>query len=165
MEKESRLQLGCALFTCLTMVIGLCAAGVIFGLGFNLNNFTLARSDSPARGGNPVDRIALIGEDGNVYTVDRKGQSKLAITSDAAMDQSADVRRAYVFPNWSPDDQQLASWVLARSTMARPACMPPAAKAESPTRFSARSMRCRSTSTGRRTASAWRFWRRTPKMQ
>lgn len=108
MEKESRLQLGCALFTCLTMVIGLCAAGVIFGLGLNLNNFTLARSDSPARGGNPVDRIALIGEDGNVYTVDRKGQSKLAITSDAAMDQSADVRRAYVFPNWSPDDQQLA---------------------------------------------------------
>jgi Tol biopolymer transport system component len=108
MEKESRLQLGCALFTCLTMFVALCAAGIVFGLGLNLTSFTLARSNPSARSGNPVDRIALIGEDGNVYTVDRNGQAKIAITSDAAMDQSAAVRRAYVFPNWSPDDQQLA---------------------------------------------------------
>src|SRR5262249_37482788 len=55
-----------------------------------------------------VERLALIAEDGNVYVMNRNGESKVAITNDAALSRSAVVRRLYAFPNWSPDSQRVA---------------------------------------------------------
>lgn len=107
MERESRVQLGCALATCLGMLIALCAVGLVLGFGFNVTSRTVAVS-APAAAGAAVNRLALIGADGNLYLADRNGGSKVAITSDAALSQSAPVQRAYVFPNWSPDSQQVA---------------------------------------------------------
>ncbi|MBI1802555.1 MAG: hypothetical protein HYR71_13090, partial [Chloroflexi bacterium] len=105
MERESRLKIGCALMTCLTIPLMLCAAAVVFGLGLNLNGVSLpgARASAPA-----VDRLAVIGEDGNVYVLDRSGQSRVALTTNAVMAQNAAVRRLYAFPNWSPDSEQVA---------------------------------------------------------
>jgi TolB protein len=103
MERESRAQLGCALLTCLGMVTALCAAAIVLGLGLNVGA-RIAAGPSPAA----VNRVAIIGGDGNLYLVDRNGESKVAITADAALTRTAPVQRAYVFPNWSPDSRQLA---------------------------------------------------------
>ncbi len=107
MEKESRVQLGCALATCLTMFVLLCVAGLVFGLGLNFSGLSIAGLGAPPQA--PViARLVLIGSDGNVYVTDRKGESKVAITSNAVLSETATVRRTYVFPNWSPDSRQLA---------------------------------------------------------
>ena len=113
MERESRVQLGCALATCLGMLVALCAVGLVFGLGLNVASLNLASRGgttlSPASTAGPaVNRLALIGADGNLYTADRNGGAKVAITSDAALSRSATVQRAYIFPNWSPDSEQVA---------------------------------------------------------
>lgn len=113
MERESRVQLGCALGTCLGMLVLLCAVGLVFGLGLNPGALNLtARTGLPgapaAPAGPRVDRLALIGADGNLYLSDRNGGGKVALTNDAQLNQSAPVQRAYVFPNWSPDSSQLA---------------------------------------------------------
>ncbi|MEP7199742.1 MAG: hypothetical protein ABI874_08000, partial [Chloroflexota bacterium] len=105
-EKESRLQLGCALFTCVTMFVVLCIAGVIVGFGVNLTTFNLGRVG--ASNTQAVDRLALIGADGNVYVVDRNGGAQVAVTDNAAMAPNAPVRRGYAYPNWSPDNQRIA---------------------------------------------------------
>ena len=107
MERESRVQLGCALATCLGMLIALCGVGLVLIFGFNVASRTVAVS-RPAAAVVEVNRLALIGADGNLYLADRNGGSRVAITSDAALSRSAPVQRAYVFPNWSPDSQQLA---------------------------------------------------------
>jgi Tol biopolymer transport system component len=85
------------------MVLALCAAGIVLGLDLNLGA-RVAGAPTPAA----VNRVALIGDDGNLYLVDRNGGSKVAVTTDAALSQSAGVQRAYVFPNWAPDSRQLA---------------------------------------------------------
>jgi len=107
MERESRVQLGCALATCLGMLVALCGVAVVLVFGLNVASRTAAVS-GPATPTGAVNRLALIGADGNVYVSDRNGGSKVAITSDAALSQTATVQRAYVFPNWSPDSQQVA---------------------------------------------------------
>lgn len=104
MERENRLLGIGALFTCLTIPLMLCAAVVVFSFG--LNPFSAARTSAPALPA--VQRLALIGDDGNVYIVDQNGESKVAITSDAKLERSALIRRVYAFPNWSPDSQRLA---------------------------------------------------------
>ncbi len=103
MEKESRLQLGCALLTCLTLPLMLCAAAIVSGLVVVPNPSTSSAPAPPS-----VNRLALVGSDGNVYLVGRNGESKVALTNDAALSQSTPVRRLYAFPNWSPDSQQVA---------------------------------------------------------
>ena len=107
MERESRVQLGCALATCLGMLVALCGVALVLIFGLNVASRTVAVS-GPATPTSAVNRLALIGADGNVYVSDRNGGSKVAITSDAALSQTATVQRAYVFPNWSPDSQQVA---------------------------------------------------------
>jgi TolB protein len=110
MERESRLQLGCALFTCLTIPLMLCVAAVAFWVVPSMNGLLTADNKPilPRPTTNVVDRIALIGDDGNLYVADRNGDGKSALTKDAALARSAIIRRAYLLPNWSPDSQQVA---------------------------------------------------------
>jgi Tol biopolymer transport system component len=53
--------------------------------------------------------IAYVGKDGNIYTTDRDGKLRNAITQDADLTQSAGQGgRIYQFPTWAPDGQRLA---------------------------------------------------------
>ena len=55
-------------------------------------------------------RIAFMGADGNIYTMDQAGGKLVAVTEDAVLPQAEDqgVRRYYQFPAWAPDDSRLA---------------------------------------------------------
>jgi Tol biopolymer transport system component len=105
MEKESRLQLGCALMTCLTTVLVLCAVGIYLAFGSAIRSFVAAGVSAPSAS---VERLAIVGDDGNVYTMDRNGGAKVSLTNDAQLERNAPVRRVYIFPNWSPDSQRIA---------------------------------------------------------
>ncbi len=106
MEKENRGLGLLAFFTCLTIPLMLCAAGLFFfGVGASRNPFA-ALSGAPALAS--VQRLVVIAGDGNVYMMDGKGENKVAVTSDAALQRSATVRKVYAFPNWSPDSQRVA---------------------------------------------------------
>ena len=57
----------------------------------------------------PLGLIAYVGKDGNVYTTDRDGKRRTAITQDASLSSSAgQVGRIYQYPTWAPDGQHLA---------------------------------------------------------
>lgn len=62
-----------------------------------------------------TDRIAYVGVDGNIYTVDRQGENALALTTDAKIPTRSG-GRFYRFPTWSPDNQ----WVAFVGTEIRP---------------------------------------------
>lgn len=51
--------------------------------------------------------IAYEGLDGNIYTIDRQGGNRKAVTSDARLEAENDLR-FYQFPTWSPDGRRLA---------------------------------------------------------
>lgn len=115
MERESRLQFGCALFTCLTIPFVLCIAAAAFwavpsmgGLLAGGGTQSAAPQATPRTNATGVDRIALIGDDGNIYVTDRQGEQKLALTTNAARERGANVRRTYLLPSWSPDSQKIA---------------------------------------------------------
>ena len=57
----------------------------------------------------PLGLIAYVGKDGNIYTTDRDGKRRTAITQDASLSSSAgQVGRIYQYPTWAPDGQHLA---------------------------------------------------------
>lgn len=57
----------------------------------------------------PLGLIAYVGKDGNIYTNDRNGKQKHAITRDAALAPSAgQAGRVYQYLTWAPDGQHLA---------------------------------------------------------
>ena len=57
----------------------------------------------------PLGRIAYVGKDGNIYTTDRNGKQRSAITQDAALNPSTgQVGRFYQYLTWAPDGQHLA---------------------------------------------------------
>ena len=63
----------------------------------------------PSRPAAPLGLIAYIGNDGNIYTTDRDGNQKNAITQDAALHPSAgQAGRDYRSLTWAPDGQHLA---------------------------------------------------------
>lgn len=82
---------GLVLLTCL------CSAGLGAVLWFQLRPADTAS----------VDRIAYVGTDNNIYTVDRRGGSRRALTEDAEIPTRAG-GRVYRFPTWSPDNRWLA---------------------------------------------------------
>lgn len=51
-----------------------------------------------------VDRIAYVDNNLNIQVADAQGQHRVALTSDA----SNSAQKAYLFPTWSPDSQQVA---------------------------------------------------------
>lgn len=54
-------------------------------------------------------RIAFIGKDGNIYTIDPKGDGRLAITDDANSSAgSGEPLRTYSSPTWAPGTGELA---------------------------------------------------------
>ena len=54
-------------------------------------------------------RIAIMGSDGNIYTMDQAGGARVPVTEDAVIpDQERGLVRYYQFPAWSPDDSRLA---------------------------------------------------------
>ena len=54
-------------------------------------------------------RIAVMGNDGNIYTMDQAGGARVPVTEDAVIsDQGQGLVRYYQFPAWSPDDSRLA---------------------------------------------------------
>ncbi len=60
--------------------------------------------------------IAYVGVDGNIYTIDRDGKQRTAITQDANSNPSPDqVGRIYQFPTWAPSEQTLAFMGFSRS--------------------------------------------------
>lgn len=66
----------------------------------------------------PETRRGLIvyqGADGNIYTIDGKGQQKTAITQDANLNPgSGETGRVYQYPTWAPDGRTLAYLVFTR---------------------------------------------------
>lgn len=54
-------------------------------------------------------RIAVMGTDGNIYTMDQAGGALVAVTEDAVTrDATQGLVRYYQFPAWAPDDSRLA---------------------------------------------------------
>lgn len=54
-------------------------------------------------------RIAVMGTDGNIYTMDQAGGALVAVTEDAVVrDETQGLVRYYQFPAWAPDDSRLA---------------------------------------------------------
>lgn len=51
--------------------------------------------------------IAYEGSDGNIYTIDREGANRQAVTQDASLDSESDLRY-YQYPTWSPNSLKLA---------------------------------------------------------
>lgn len=66
-----------------------------------------AQLGSRVPGTTALDRIAYVGADDNIYTIDRSGENRLAITDDAGTTVPA-TGRLYRFPTWSPDNGWLA---------------------------------------------------------
>jgi TolB protein len=59
--------------------------------------------------GVPVGLIAYVGNDGNIYTTDRNGKLRSAVTRDASLNPTAgQVGRFYESPAWAPDGHHLA---------------------------------------------------------
>lgn len=108
MDRESRVQFGCALATCLSMAGMLACAVLVVGLG----TFATGRAKAPVATGTSanvrVDRIALVGADGNIYTMDRRGAATVQVTNDVSPTARGGLRRLYLYPNWSPDGRQMA---------------------------------------------------------
>lgn len=106
MERENNLRGILALLTCLTIPLMLCVATVaFFTLGATTNPLAaLHLSPAPPS----VQRLVAIDGDGNVFLMDGHGENKVSITSDAALQTNANVRKVYAFPNWSRDNQRVA---------------------------------------------------------
>lgn len=83
---------------CLTALVALCVAASVTGV------FLWARQSAPQVQAAAVNRIALVGDDGNLYTIRPDGSDRHALTDDASS------TRRYSSPTWSPDGARLA-WV------------------------------------------------------
>lgn len=76
-------------------------------LGCSLFTRLLASPDQTNEPGTRTDLIAYEGLDGNIYTIDREGGNRQAVTNDAQLETSGDLR-FYQFPTWSPNNSRLA---------------------------------------------------------
>lgn len=87
------------------LLIGLFGVGLLIGCapppGFQFPDDPLARIL-----GRRVGRIVMVGGDGNLYLTDQSGTRVQPLTQDAG--PSAQGRRIYQLPIWSPDGQRLA---------------------------------------------------------
>ncbi len=102
---------------CLTVLTFLCVGALAWGAWLRYGNETPVEQALPPTepdvaedaGGEPgVNRIALVGEEGNIWTVAPNGSDLKGITRDAAANTMA-----YRYPTWSPDAQRLAFVELA----------------------------------------------------
>ncbi|MBI5879479.1 MAG: PD40 domain-containing protein [Chloroflexi bacterium] len=124
MEQESKAQFGCALATCLSMVVMLACAALVLSFGALTVPVTRVAAPSvPAVAASPaatkVDRIAVVGNEGNIYTMDRAGGDVVQVTNDVTPTARGMPIRRYMFPNWSPDSRQLAFVGVASDGSAR----------------------------------------------
>jgi len=70
----------------------------------NIQQAPLLRFFEPASG-----RIAYMGVDGNIYTINQRGTQQTAVTADAALPSDGrGLLRYYQFPIWSPAGKRLA---------------------------------------------------------
>jgi TolB protein len=99
MGKLLRHRWTCAVAGGLLILVLVCSAGIAAVAWYQLRpDFNRAP---------PIDRIAHVGMDGNIYIIDRHGKNRLALTQDAeTLTQSSG--RLYRFPTWSPDSQLIA---------------------------------------------------------
>lgn len=91
------------------LLVGLIGIGLLAACapppGFQLPDDPLARIL-----GRRVGRIAIVGGDGNLYLTDQSGMRVQPLTQDAG--PSAQGRRIYRLPVWSPDGQRLAAFEM-----------------------------------------------------
>lgn len=97
MQRLSSRPWTCAIVGSLIVLMLVCSAGVaaVAWLQFR-----------PDRLG-ATDRIAYVGTDGNIYTIDRLGEDRRGLTQDAEIPTRSG-GRLYRFPTWSPDNRQIA---------------------------------------------------------
>jgi TolB protein len=88
--------------------LGFC--GLLFlSFACGLPNDILGRSPFGEASSGQSGLIAYIGNDGNIYTADRGGDNRRAITEDAQFSpDSEEGVRFYQAPTWSPDGKRLA---------------------------------------------------------
>ncbi len=90
-------------------LVGLVGIGLLAACapppGFQIPDDPLARIL-----GKRVGRIAIVGGDGNLYLTDQSGMRVQPLTQDAG--PSAQGRRIYRLPVWSPDGQRLAAFEM-----------------------------------------------------
>lgn len=84
--------------------------GLLFlSFACGLSDDILDRSPFGDSGGGQGGLIAFTGNDGNIYTADREGNNRRAITEDAQFSpDSEEGLRFYQSPTWSPDGKRLA---------------------------------------------------------
>jgi TolB protein len=65
----------------------------------------------------PLGLIAFVGNDGNIYTIDREGKQQTAITQDANLiPDSEHAGHVYMYPTWAPNGYRLAFMSFSGST-------------------------------------------------
>ena len=65
--------------------------------------------------------IAYTGTDGNIYTIDHKGENRKALTQDANLSPGQDETfRQYMYPTWAPDGIHLAFVEFSLSKVSNP---------------------------------------------
>jgi Tol biopolymer transport system component len=91
-------------------------------LALSLSCALVTRTFSPAPipdSGAPLGLIVYSGIDGNIYTIDRTGKQKTAVTGDANADLGGGAEaRVYQAPAWAPDGRRLAFIGVAGSSRA-----------------------------------------------
>lgn len=90
--------LSAALGSCLVLLACMTALG--FAAYYLSTQANLAALFAPSG----VNRIVIIGNDANIYTIDPKGTNKTQLTKDA----DGGTTRGYDFPTWAPDDRRIA---------------------------------------------------------
>ncbi|MFQ5854757.1 MAG: TolB family protein [Anaerolineae bacterium] len=99
MDQLSSHRWTCALLGSLVLLTAVCSTGIAVVAWLQLR---------PGRGRTTtVDRIAYVGAAGNIYTIDRQGGNRLALTDDAQIPTGSE-GRLYRFPTWSPDSRWIA---------------------------------------------------------
>jgi len=94
------------------LVLGVLLAACAPPPGFQLPDDPLARIL-----GRRVGRVIIVGSDGNLYLTDQSGLRQHALTEDAG--PTAQGRRAYRLPTWSPDGRRLAVFEVFSGAVTR----------------------------------------------
>ncbi|WP_376788710.1 hypothetical protein [Thermoflexus sp.] len=94
------------------LVLGVLLAACAPPPGFQLPDDPLARIL-----GRRVGRVIIVGSDGNLYLTDQSGLRQHALTEDAG--PTAQGRRVYRLPAWSPDGRRLAVFEVFSGAVTR----------------------------------------------